>query len=61
MAKALNGNSSNFFLKKTKQLTYGAGGFNPNVNNLWQKKFSEMYDGLIFVKNITKTTFLSTK
>ena len=61
MAKALNGNSSNFFLKKAKQLTYGAGGFNPNVNNLWQKKFSEMYDGLIFVKNITETTFLSTK
>jgi erythromycin esterase len=61
MAKALSGNSSNFFKKVTKQLTYGAGGFNPNVNNLWQKKLSEMYDGLIFVKNITNTTVLSTK
>ena len=61
MAKALNANSSNFFKKETKQLTYGAGGFNPNVNNLYQKKFSEMYDGLIFVKNITNTTVLITK
>jgi erythromycin esterase len=61
MAKALDGNASNFFKKETKQLTYGAGGFNPNVNNLWQKKFSEMYDGLIFVKNITNRTVLRAK
>ena len=61
MAKALNGSSSDFFKKKTKQIVAGGGGFNPNVNNLWQKKFSEMYDGLIFVKNITNTTVLRTK
>lgn len=56
MAKALKGSSSNFFKKKRKQMLAGEGGINPNVNNLWQKKLSEMYDGLIFVKNITLPT-----
>lgn len=56
MSKALDGNSSDFFKKETKQIVIGAGGFNPKENNLYQKKFSEMYDGLIFVKNITLPT-----
>ncbi len=56
MSKALDGSSSNFFKKKTKQLVIGGGGFNPINNHLYQKKFSEMYDGLIFVKNITLPT-----
>lgn len=56
MSKALDSNSSNFFKKKTKQIVAGGGGFNPKNNNLYQKKFSEMYDGLIFVKNITLPT-----
>jgi erythromycin esterase len=53
MSKALDGSSSNFFKKKTKQIVAGGGGFIPKNNHLYQKKFSEMYDGLIFVKNIT--------
>ena len=53
---ALNGSSSDFFKKKTKQIVAGGGGFNPKNNQLYQKKFSEMYDGLIFIKNITLPT-----
>jgi len=56
MGKALDGSSSNFFKNKTKQIITGGGGFNPQNNNLYQKKFSEMYDGLIFVKHITLPT-----
>lgn len=62
MSKALDGNSSNFFKEKNKQLVAGGGGFNFKNNHLYQKKFSEMYDGLIFVKNITlPTNILITK
>lgn len=62
MSKALDGNSSNFFKGKNKQLVAGGGGFNFKNNHLYQKKFSEMYDGLIFVKNITlPTNILITK
>lgn len=56
ISKALDGSSSNFFNKKTKQILAGSGGFIPKNNHLYQKKFSEMYDGLIFVKNITLPT-----
>ncbi|WP_046745601.1 erythromycin esterase family protein [Kordia zhangzhouensis] len=44
---------SEFFNKKSKQLILGASGFNPEKYYLIPKKFSEMYDGLIFVKNIS--------
>lgn len=56
MSKALAGSSSNFFKKESKQIVAGGGGINPNKNNLYNKKFSEMYDGLIFVKNVTLPT-----
>ncbi|MDC3195216.1 erythromycin esterase family protein [Flavobacteriaceae bacterium] len=56
MSKALDGNSSNFFKKKSKQIVAGGGGFNPKKDNLYNKKFSEMYDGLIFIKNISLPT-----
>lgn len=57
MSIALDGNSSNFFKKKSKQIDVGGGGFKPKKNNLYKKKFSEMYDGLIFVKNISLPTY----
>ncbi len=53
MNKALNDTPYNFFNKKTKQLILGGSGYHPQKNNLYNKKFSEMYDGLIFVKHIT--------
>lgn len=52
ISTALDGSSSNFFKKKSKQLVAGGGGINPQKIRLYQKRFSEMYDGLIFVKNI---------
>lgn len=39
--------------KKNKQLILGGPGYNPEQNNLYTKLFSEMYDGLIFVKSIS--------
>lgn len=46
-------NTVNFFSKKSKQLILGDIGFNPKKYYLIPKKFSEMYDGLIFVKSIS--------
>ncbi|SDR71321.1 erythromycin esterase family protein [Christiangramia echinicola] len=51
--KALQDDSINFFDKKEKQLILGGPGFNPEDVDLIPKKFSEMYDGLIFVKRIS--------
>lgn len=56
MNKALNGSSANFFKKKAKQFLAGGGGINLKNNHLYKVKFSEMYDGLIFVKNISLST-----
>ena len=53
MTKALSDSKTDFFEKKSKQMVLGAPGYNPQQNNLYKKKFSEMYDGLIFVKSIT--------
>lgn len=53
IATALNECPTNFFKKSNKQLILGGPGYNPNQNNLYTKRYSEMYDGLIFVKNIT--------
>lgn len=51
-----------FFDKKNKQLFLGGPGYNPEKYQLFNKKFSEMYDGLIFVKNITIPNYkLNTK
>jgi len=56
MSKALEGSSSDFFKKKSKIVFAGGGGFNPKNNYLRIKRFSETYDGLIFVKNISLST-----
>lgn len=53
ISKAVTNDSSNFFKKKNKQLILGGPGYNPEQNNLYTKIFSEMYDGLIFVKTIS--------
>lgn len=53
ISKASNNDSTNFFKKKNKQLILGGPGYNPEQNNLYTKKISEMYDGLIFVKSIS--------
>jgi erythromycin esterase len=48
---------TNFFKKKNKQLILGGPGYNPNQNNLYTKRFSEMYDGLIFIKKISVPSY----
>jgi erythromycin esterase len=51
--KALNSNIKSFFSRKNKQLTTGSSGYESKKINLVNKKYSEMYDGLIFVKNLS--------
>ena len=46
-------NSIDFFDKKQKQLILGGPGYDPKDYHLIKKKFSEMYDGLIFIKSIS--------
>ncbi|WGK63955.1 erythromycin esterase family protein [Croceiramulus getboli] len=53
MQMALNDKSINFFNQKAKQIMLGGPGYNPDNVTLFKKKFSEMYDGLIFIKNIS--------
>jgi len=53
MDKALNSNVKKFFSTKNLQLVNGGPGYNPKRNQLCKKKYSEMYDGLIFVKSIS--------
>ena len=53
MDKALNSDARNFFNKTTKQFLLGGPGYNPQRINLAKKKFSKMFDGLIFVRKIS--------
>lgn len=45
--------SIDFFDKKEKQLILGGPGYHPKNYHLIKKKFSEMYDALIFIKSIS--------
>lgn len=53
MDNALHGTAKKFFSKKKKQLLTGGPGYNPKRKQLYKKKYSEMYDGLIFVKSVS--------
>ncbi len=54
MSKALESNVSRFFDKKKKQFTLFAQGYVPNGKyNLTTKRFSKMFDGLIFIDSIS--------
>ncbi len=57
MDAALKSEASKFFSKKHLQLVLGASGYNPEKNQLFTKKYSEMYDGLIFVESISIPTY----
>lgn len=57
MDKALNSNVKKFFSTKNMQLVNGGPGYNPKRNQLYKKKYSEMYDGLIFVKKISIASY----
>lgn len=53
MDEALKSSVANFFTKKQKQLLLSIGDYTPDKVVLYQKKYSEMYDAILFVKNIT--------
>ena len=53
MSTALNSDYSFFFKKKQHQMVLASSGYKLEQNNLYKKKLSEMFDGLIFVKRIT--------
>lgn len=59
MADALDSNAAKFFKKKKKQIVLGASGYKSKGDNLYKKRFSEMYDGLIFIKSISLPHFIS--
>lgn len=61
MATALNNESTAFFSKKNKQIGLGAPGFNPKKYYLINKKYSEMFDGLIFIKRISVPNYILKK
>ena len=53
MHVALTSDPTNFFSTINKQLGLGAPGYNPKKKYILTKKFSEMFDGIIFVKRIS--------
>ena len=53
LSRTLKDDAIDFFSKKRKQLVLGGPGYNPKDYHLINKNFSEMYDGLIFVKRIS--------
>ena len=57
MHNALKSEVNKFFSTKNKQLVLGGPGYNPKKNQLNNKKYFEMYDGLIFVKSISVPNF----
>jgi len=59
MENALNSDSTNFFAIKKKHLLVGGGGYQPKPLHriLVSKIYTETYDGLIFVRNISPVTW----
>ena len=55
LQQAIESDSSNFFSKKNKHLLIGGGGYQPKPLHkiMISKIYTETYDGLIFVKEIT--------
>ena len=55
LQQAIENDSSNFFSKKNKHLLIGGGGYQPKPLHkiMISKIYTETYDGLIFVKEIT--------
>lgn len=53
MKEAVTGDSTNFFSTENRQLGLGGPGYNPKKKYLITKKFSEMFDGIIFIDSIS--------
>ena len=59
LQNAIEKEPTGFFSKKRKQLLIAAGGYQPKPLNrvLMNKIYAETYDGLIFVKKISKPDY----
>ncbi len=59
LQKAIESDSSNFFSKKNKHLLIAGGGYQPKPLHkiMISKIYTETYDGLIFVKEISKPEY----
>jgi erythromycin esterase len=57
MASVQNNVAAKFFGTKMKQLMLGGPGFDPKKQTFYSRKYSEAYDGLIFVKTISPATY----
>jgi len=53
MENALRGSAKQFFEDEKKQLLTPSNGYDPKHKSIIKKKYSKMFDGLIFVKNIS--------
>ncbi len=53
----LSGEKTNFFKSKKKQLLLGGPGYNPKKNNLWTKKYANMYDAIIYINKISSPDY----
>lgn len=49
--------AAKFFGTKMKQLFLGGPGFDPKKQTFFERKYTEAYDGLIFVKTISPATY----
>lgn len=55
--KAIDTEPDHFFETKNRQLFLGGPGFDPEKNVFFKRKYSDTYDGLIFIKAITPPTY----
>lgn len=60
LSDAVETEKTGFFQKKKLQMTLGGPGYNPNHDNLYTKRYAEMFDGLIFVRTLSVPDYLPT-
>ena len=57
MQKAIDTDPTKFFESKNRQLFLGGPGFDPEQNVFLKRKYTDTYDGLIFIEEITPPTY----
>lgn len=50
--------TAKFFSSNKKQLTTGGGGYHPKDRSLYKRNYTETYDGLIFVENVSVPVYI---
>ena len=59
LQRAFLDEKSSFFNKKNRQLVIGGTGYNPKIYQFVSRKYTECYDAVIFIKNISPATYRS--